>query len=105
MSGVSSRAANGEQAEFWSTEPGRRWVTHQAELDQQFGEVTDLLLAACAVRHDSARIGEARSTLDEGVLGHCNALAEALGASPGLACSVLVGRLTAQAAAEQSNVK
>lgn len=50
MSGVSSGAANGEQAEFWSTGPGRRWVTHQAELDQQFGEVTDLLLAAAAVR-------------------------------------------------------
>ena len=62
-------------------------------------------IAACAVRHYSARIGQARSTLDEGVIGHCNALAEALGASPGLACSVLVGRLTAQAAAEKSNAK
>ena len=50
-------------------------------------------IAACAVRHDSARIGEAHSTLADGVIGHCNPLAEALGASPGLACGEWLSRL------------
>jgi len=40
-------------------------------------------LAACTVAHHSARIGEARSTLDEGVLSHVNAAAAALGLAPG----------------------
>lgn len=52
-------------------------------------------LAACAVSHDSARIGEAASTLDDGVISHCNALALALGAAPGQRCRALVDRLTA----------
>ncbi len=41
-------------------------------------------VAACTVAHDSARIGEARSTLDDGVISHANAAARALGARPGL---------------------
>jgi len=40
-------------------------------------------LAACAVAHDSARIGEARSTLEEGVISRVNTAAAALGARPG----------------------
>jgi hypothetical protein len=40
-------------------------------------------LAAVTVAHTSARIGEARSTLDEGVISHINAAATALGARPG----------------------
>lgn len=40
-------------------------------------------IAACAVAHDSARIGEARSTLEDGVVSRANALAQALGARPG----------------------
>ena len=36
-------------------------------------------LAACTVSHTSARIGEARSTLEDGVVSHHNALASALG--------------------------
>ncbi len=50
-------------------------------------------IAACTVAHDSARIGEARSTLDEGVISHCNALARALGAEPGQACRAMVRHL------------
>lgn len=42
--------------------------------------------AACTVSHMSARIGEARSTLDDGVLTHCNAPALALGIGPGMRC-------------------
>ncbi|MFD2378000.1 hypothetical protein ACFSTJ_11730 [Ottowia pentelensis] len=50
-------------------------------------------LAACTVGHHSARIGEARSTLDEGVISHCNERALALGAAPGQACAALIERL------------
>ncbi len=52
-------------------------------------------LAACTVAHDSARIGEAGSTLDDGIVSHCNALALALGATPGRRCRALVELLTA----------
>jgi len=44
----------------------------------------DAGIAACTVSHDSARIGEARSTLDDGVISHANTAAEALGARAGL---------------------
>ena len=54
-------------------------------------------IAACTVAHDSARIGEARSTLHDGVISHCNALALTLGATPGQACVALVTRLGADA--------
>ena len=50
-------------------------------------------LAACTVSHNSARIGEAPSTLADGVLSHCNAVARALGAAPGQACAALVRQL------------
>lgn len=40
-------------------------------------------LAACTVSHDSACIGFASSTLDDGVVSHANALALALGIQPG----------------------
>lgn len=42
-------------------------------------------LAACTVSHDSASIGFAGSTLEEGVVTHTNALAQALGLTPGTA--------------------
>lgn len=40
-------------------------------------------LAACTVAHHSARIGDASSTLDDGVVSHANASAAALGVRPG----------------------
>lgn len=51
-------------------------------------------LAACTVLHSSARIGDARSTLDEGIISHANALALALGAAPGMRCNQLIDQLT-----------
>ncbi len=42
-------------------------------------------VAACAVAHGSARIGEAASTWATGVVSHANAAAQALGARPGMA--------------------
>jgi len=47
-------------------------------------------LAALTVAHTSARIGEARSTLEDGVISHVNAAAAALGAQPGQRLSTLL---------------
>jgi hypothetical protein len=40
-------------------------------------------IAACTVAHSSARIGQAASTLDSGIISHVNAAAAALGAQAG----------------------
>lgn len=50
-------------------------------------------LAACTVSHDSARIGEAASTLADGVISHVNPLALALGAGVGQPCRQLIRAL------------
>ena len=50
-------------------------------------------LAACTVGHDSARIGEAASTLADGVISHVNALARTLGVQEGQRCAELPRRL------------
>ncbi len=50
-------------------------------------------LAACTVSHQSARIGEASSTLKNGVVGHVNALAHAMGVSVGERCEIVISRL------------
>lgn len=42
-------------------------------------------VAACAVAHSSARIGEAASTLTDGRIAHANTPARRLGATPGRA--------------------
>lgn len=52
-------------------------------------------IAACTVAHTSARIGEAQSTLNDGVVSHANPLAQALGVLAGMACSAVVERLQA----------
>ena len=50
-------------------------------------------LAACTVSHCSARIGEAQSTLRDGVVSHQNALALALGAVTGHRCQLVIDNL------------
>ena len=50
-------------------------------------------IAACAVLHSSARIGDARSTLNDGIIGHANALARALGAHVGQRCQALANAM------------
>lgn len=50
-------------------------------------------LAACTVSHHSARIGDAQSTLDDGVIQHMNAEARALGVQAGERCATVVRRL------------
>ncbi len=52
-------------------------------------------LAACTVAHDSARIGEAQSTLDDGIVSHVNALAQELGVEAGHRCQAVICRLIA----------
>jgi hypothetical protein len=47
-------------------------------------------LAACTVGHASARIGDARSTLNDGIISHTNECAAALGVVPGLRCHDIV---------------
>lgn len=51
-------------------------------------------LAACTVSHASARIGEAHSTLDDGVVSHGNAGAAALGIRAGQSVRAIVRTLT-----------
>jgi hypothetical protein len=50
-------------------------------------------LAACTVAHNSARIGEATSTLADGRISHANALAQGLGVQVGQPCQTLIDRL------------
>ena len=50
-------------------------------------------LAACTVAHNSARIGEAHSTLASGMVNHLNASALALGIQPGWTCQKAVDLL------------
>ena len=47
-------------------------------------------LAACTVGHASARIGDARSSFNDGIITYANALAIALGVQPGHACQAAV---------------
>ncbi len=54
-------------------------------------------LAACTVRHDSARIGEANSTLADGIVSHVNPLARALGVKAGQHCREVIETLQALA--------
>ncbi len=50
-------------------------------------------LAACAVSHTSARIGQADSTLADGVVSHANLAARALGIEPGIALKSQIEQL------------
>ena len=52
-------------------------------------------LAACTVAHSSARIGEAQSTLAEGIVSHVNAMAQALGVVVGQRCELVIDTLMA----------
>ncbi len=52
-------------------------------------------LAACTVAHGSARIGEAQSTLDDGVLSHVNDHAHHLGLRAGQSCRTALNHLQA----------
>ena len=53
-------------------------------------------LAACTVSHASARIGEAQSTMDDGIVNHLNGLALALGVQAGQQCLQVIEHLQLQ---------
>lgn len=53
-------------------------------------------LAACTVAHDSARIGDAASSLAHGIISHVNEAASRLGARPGLRCEDIIRMLRRQ---------
>ncbi len=57
-------------------------------------------LAGCTVAHSSARIGDAGSTLADGILSHVNAWARALGLQAGQTCRTAV-RLAAAPPSER----
>ena len=38
------RSANADQAEFWSTQAGHKWVAHQSAMDQQMQPLLDRIL-------------------------------------------------------------
>jgi len=50
-------------------------------------------IAAATVSHMSARIGEARSTYEDGILSHVNETAAAAGARPGMTVAAFVDRV------------
>ena len=50
-------------------------------------------LAACTVSHESARIGEAQSTIDHGIVTHLNGLALTLGVQVGQPCLQIIEHL------------
>lgn len=50
-------------------------------------------LAACTVSHTSARIGQADSTLADGVVSHANLAARTLGIEPGIALKPQIEQL------------
>jgi hypothetical protein len=52
-------------------------------------------IAAAAVCHDSARIGDAEDILAHGVISHCNAVAAGVGVGVGMACVEAVALLSA----------
>lgn len=52
-------------------------------------------IAACTVAHTSARIGEASSTLEEGIVSHLNESAASLGLAVGQPLRPVVDALTA----------
>jgi hypothetical protein len=50
-------------------------------------------LAACTVAHASSRIGDAQSTLDDGIINHVNAAAERMGIAAGQRCVDVVAKI------------
>lgn len=69
-----TQSPNADQVEFWNTQPGLNWVTHEADLDTLMQSVTGLMMDAAAPRARERALdigcGAGASTL---------ALAEAVG--------------------------
>ena len=59
-------------------------------------------IAAAAVGHDTARIGDGADTIARGIITHANSVAVALGCLPGLACREAAARLQEAARSERA---
>ena len=86
-------------ASFAADVPAALYVFNDAGIGKDSAGIAglDMLeaagIAAVAVRHDSARIGEARDTLENGVVSSVNARAASFGAIVGMTVPVLVSLL------------
>jgi SAM-dependent methyltransferase len=69
------RGANAEQAEYWNSASGERWVTYQEALDQRLAPLTGRWLERCGVRP-----GDAVIDVGCGAAATTQLLAEAAGA-------------------------
>lgn len=72
MSGTSNAA----QADYWNSQPGRNWVTHQADMDLLLAGATDLLMNAAKPR-------EGEHVLDIGCGAGASTFAVARAVAPG----------------------
>jgi ubiquinone/menaquinone biosynthesis C-methylase UbiE len=43
-------SANVQQAEYWNSEPGQKWVQRDAEMDERLGPMTEVLIRRSGVR-------------------------------------------------------
>ncbi|MCB1420139.1 MAG: hypothetical protein KDJ74_14520 [Notoacmeibacter sp.] len=94
---VISGSHGGTSAAFFAAQvPARLYAFNDAGIGKDRAGIAglDLLeshgIAAVAVSHDSAAIGDAADTLDNGVMTAANGAARLLGAETGLALAVLV---------------
>jgi SAM-dependent methyltransferase len=56
MDGDREHAANAGQTEFWNSESGQRWVSHQEALDQRLARLTEALMERAGIRPGEAVI-------------------------------------------------
>lgn len=97
-------ASHGEllkEAPSWGTRPDVLGAVFNDAGSDRATRLPDLdtrAIAGATVSADSARIGDARSTLNDGIISHVNETARRFGAAPGISCRAFVDCLTAVAA-------
>jgi hypothetical protein len=85
---------------FAAQSGARAVILHDAGVGKDSAGVAGLAwlekfgMAAAAVSHGSARIGDGADVLASGIISHANALARELGVAPGMPCKDAAVRLT-----------
>lgn len=85
---------------FAAQSGARAVILHDAGIGKENAGVAGLAwlesigMAAAAVSHTSARIGDGADVLASGVISHANALARELGVTPGMSCREAAVRLS-----------
>jgi hypothetical protein len=85
---------------FAARSGARAVILHDAGVGKEGAGVAGLAwleslgMAAAAVSHESARIGDGADVLANGVISHANGRARALGVAPGMPCREAAARLT-----------